>query len=91
MELVFGTTNTLKPRNAGITYLRSLPSSVRNGEFMKILSERFETIAHEGPYEDLWDTGRALLALYLLHYPANYPLTGKPHSRSWIRLTAHSL
>jgi hypothetical protein len=44
---------------------------------MEDLSKRFESETHDGPYEEAWLTGRALLAFCLIVYPENYPLTGE--------------
>ncbi|PVG02620.1 hypothetical protein CPB86DRAFT_530653 [Serendipita vermifera] len=63
---------------SGVATLRGLPSpltSIRQDSFLKNLTERFETIAHDGPYDTLWQVGKALLAVCLISYPHNYPLT----------------
>jgi len=61
----------------GLDGLSRLPSAIRHEAFFKDLSERFERQTHDGPHEEAWITGRTLLALCLVLYPDNYPLTGK--------------
>ncbi|KAG8753301.1 hypothetical protein FRC14_006181 [Serendipita sp. 396] len=59
--------------------LKSLPRhlwSIRNPDFIKHLTETFENQSHDGPYEDAWRSGKALLALCLILYPRYHPLTG---------------
>lgn len=74
---VFGSsTEGWQVHNHGTNALTRLPSSVRHEKFIRDLSSRFESQTHDGPFEEAWLTGRSLLALCLLVYPENYPLTG---------------
>lgn len=75
-EAVFASSEEWEMHRWGAEVLARLPASIRHEEFMKILSTRFESQVHDGPYAEAWLTGRALLALCLLMYPLNYPITG---------------
>lgn len=52
-----------------------------NSSYLPDLSEKFSQASHEGKYEVALPAGRALLALYTVLYPDNYPQIGKlyPH------------
>jgi hypothetical protein len=80
--LVFtsSTPSSLVVSNKGLSTFGGIPSSlacIRHEDFMKNLSQRFENETHDGPYDAAWRTGRAMLAMCLLQYPKNYPLTGR--------------
>ncbi|KAG2010167.1 hypothetical protein CC2G_013010 [Coprinopsis cinerea AmutBmut pab1-1] len=49
---------------------------VLNEDFMKWLSETFSKASHEANFDLAAESGIALLALYLLVYPCNYPQIG---------------
>ncbi|KAI5824841.1 SET domain-containing protein [Schizophyllum commune Tattone D] len=44
--------------------------------FISSLSKKFTDAAHDGPYDVAQKAGAALLALYLMIYPDNYPQVG---------------
>ena len=45
--------------------------------FISSLSKKFTDAAHDGPYDVAQKAGAALLALYLMIYPDNYPQVGE--------------
>ncbi|KAG8832139.1 hypothetical protein FRC17_001929 [Serendipita sp. 399] len=66
-------------KKSSLELLKGLPRnllSIRHPDFIKSLTKSFEDQSHDGPYEDAWRSGRALLALCLILYPKHYPLTG---------------
>lgn len=74
-----GSPDEFQVDGSNLDLLRQLPAhlgAVRHELFFKSLSKRFEDHVHDGPYEDAWTIGRALLALCILVYPPNYPLIG---------------
>jgi len=76
--LVFGESREdWQVMTSGFHGIARLPNSIRHEAFIEDLSKRFESETHDGPYEEAWLTGRALLAFCLIVYPENYPLTGE--------------
>ncbi|KAI6144743.1 hypothetical protein BKA82DRAFT_16737 [Pisolithus tinctorius] len=59
--------------------LATLPPSLHvalHESFLTHLTDRFSSASHEGPFDVALESGLAVLALYVLIYPPNYPQIG---------------
>ncbi|KAI6014668.1 hypothetical protein EDC04DRAFT_2578659 [Pisolithus marmoratus] len=62
-----------------LSSLTALPPSLHGAlheSVLTMLTDRFSTASHEGPSDVAWESGLAVLALYVLIYPPNYPQIG---------------
>lgn len=50
---------------------------VFNESYISMLSEKFSKASHDGPYDVALEAGTALLDVYRLIYPPNYPQIGQ--------------